>query len=130
MKVFRQPPQNDCDPKYRGSSTVHPFSVSFGIYLDSDPPMPESINVALEMREQHEARFEVTEKLTLVISPAEVLLMLATIPSEYIAEAMRQFADSTKRVTRDGSNLPHCAINAKEFADKLVELFRATLDWK
>ena len=130
MEVFRQPPVNDCKPKFEGFSNVGPFDVTFGIYLESDPPRPESINVVLELIKQNERGFEKTEKLTLVMSPAEVLLLLATIPSEHIAGAMRQFADSTKRETRDGSTLPHCAINAKEFADKLVELFRSTLDWK
>ena len=129
MIVLRQAPKKEFGSEPIGKTDVRPFHVTFARHGNWDAKMSKRIVVRLESTKIDDSEKN-SDRLTIVMSPSEVVLLFATIPAEHTAEAVNQFVAATKEHQRVDPDGPHCAVTQKEFADRHVELFRAILDWK
>lgn len=130
MRVIRQAPRKDFQPELIGDSVVTPLDIAFTRSDESDDDMPNGrIEIHLG---SSTIKGESSDRHLLVMSPSEVMLLFASLPSDKIADAAKQFFATMKQFDRGITewHQPDCAITITEFADRLVELFRATLDWK
>jgi len=129
MIVLRQAPKKDFGTETMGQSDVGPFDVTFEKRCRLEDVPAKRIVVRLASTKLHKNEKDLDRHI-IVMSPSEVVLLFATIPAEHMVEAVNQFEATTKDHQRVDPDGPHCAVTKKEFADRLVELFRATLDWK
>ena len=129
MIIFRQAPKNECPVEPIGKTNVGPLQVTFQKRCSLEDTPAKRIVVSLGSTKLNE-NAEDSDRHFILMSPSEVVLLFATIPAEHVAEAMNQFVATTKEHQRVDPDGPDCAVTQKEFSDRLVELFRATLDWK
>ena len=134
MIVLRQAPTKNFPFERIGNSEVHPLNVTFK-RCDEDSPDEEMPSGWIEVSLNSSPINDVdSDRHKLFMSPSEVILLFASLPPEKIADAAGQFFATLKRYGFERGNTelnqPDCAITKTEFADRLLELFRATLDWK
>lgn len=129
MIVLRQAPKKEFDAERIGQSDVGPFDVTFEKRCRLEDVPAKRIVVRLGSTKLNWNEKD-SDRHIIVMSPSEVMLLFATIPAEHMVEAMNQLEAITKDYRRVDPDGPHCAVTKKEFADRLVELFRSTLDWK
>ena len=70
------------------------------------------------------------DRLTVLMSPYELLLAFATLPADVIGPAAKEFFSHFQRHDRNDTDLkqPMCAITKREFNERVVALLQACLE--
>lgn len=125
MIVSRRAPVNNCLFEPLKELDAVPSNVTYKTDLQTKPHHRIVVDLPASNGDNDDNK---NDRHRVEISIAEVVLLFATIPREQIALAVFQYFKSINEFQRDDPDGPHCAINPKEFADKLIEFLRFTVD--
>ncbi len=127
MIVSRKAPKRDHGTTALADMELRPLDTEFdsGENCEDAPEGFVRINLSKGVIQPHDA-----DRLTVLMSPYEVILAFATLPADAIRPAAKEFFSHFQEHDRNdiAQKQPMCAITKRELHERVVSLLQACLE--